>query len=136
MGRRNLKGSVSIDKDKNRIRLRWRYQDKRYSLNLFHFTKTNLLQAKKIALNIESDLLADSFDVSLVKYRPQIQHHPTQSSLLFEHFELWVRYYRNMDCDKHIDYWAARNMLKRWGTIPIKKVVQKLNGPALLKTWY
>src|SRR4051812_9352801 len=110
MGRKNLKGSVSIEQDKTMIRLRWRYQNKRYSLNLFHFNKFNLLQAKKIAVDIECDLVTSNFDVSLLKYRPKAQYSQAQSSLLFEHFELWVRFYRNMDCDKHIDYWALRNM--------------------------
>ncbi len=61
MGQKNAKGSVSIYNASGRIRLRWRCQKKRYSLNLFLFNKANLLQAKKIALQIEHDLLADSF---------------------------------------------------------------------------
>ena len=69
MGQKNLKGSVSVVEDNKRIRLRWRYLKKRYSLNLFLYNKANLLQAKKIALQIESDLVNGLFDSSLNKYK-------------------------------------------------------------------
>lgn len=65
MGRRNTQGAVSIDKDKNTIRLRWRYQSKRYSLNLFLYNKANLLRTKKLALTIEHDLVSGAFDSTL-----------------------------------------------------------------------
>lgn len=77
MGRRNSQGAVSIDQDKNTIRLRWRYQSKRYSLNLFLYNKQNLLQAKKIALTIESDLVTGAFDYTLEQYKTlvaQVSH--------------------------------------------------------------
>lgn len=131
MGRRTSKGLVSIDKDKERIRLRWRYQSKRYSLNLFRFTTANLHQAKKIALRIEQDLLTDNFDATLYRYKPQAMLVQKKASQLYEHFEFWVKEYRHRDCDKHVDYWAARNMLKRWGEITIHQVVQKFNAEAI-----
>jgi len=65
MGQKNYKGSVSVFNDSCRLRLRWRYQKKRYSLNLFHNTKTNFIQAKKIALLIESDMVSETFDLTL-----------------------------------------------------------------------
>ena len=129
MGRKTLKGLVSIDADKNTIRLRWRYQTKRYSLNLFLFTKVNLVKAKEIAVLIEKDLVAGSFDPSLHKYRQQPVKKPCHPrSTTIEYFEEWVTQYKHMDCKRNIDYHATRNMLKRWGPFTASTVVHKLNG--------
>jgi hypothetical protein len=75
MGQKNFKGTVSILNDNSRIRLRWRYQTKRYSLNLFHFSKPNLLQAKQIALLIESDIALNEFDFTS-KYKGKTEKYP------------------------------------------------------------
>ena len=68
MGHKSSKGSVSITEYKGRIRLRWRHLKKRFSLNLSFWNQLNLLQAKKIALQIEQDIITGNFDTSLVKY--------------------------------------------------------------------
>jgi len=47
MGIKNPKGSVSIENYRERIRLRWRHQQKRDTLNLSIWHLLNLLQAKK-----------------------------------------------------------------------------------------
>lgn len=62
-------GLVSICKDKNAIRLRWRFQSKRFSFNLFQYSKPNLLKAKKVAVIIQSDILTGVFDESLSRYK-------------------------------------------------------------------
>jgi integrase len=69
MGQKNFKGTVSISDADDRIRLRWRYQSKRYSINLSSYNKTNLLKAKKTALNIEQDMANDRFDYTLNRYK-------------------------------------------------------------------
>jgi len=69
MGIKNAKGTVSIENFRGRIRLRWRFQSKRYSLSLTAYNKTNLLQARITGLQIEQDMVTDSFDISLVKYK-------------------------------------------------------------------
>lgn len=115
MGTKNLKGSVSIENITNRLRLRWRFQKKRYSLNLFHFTRANLLQSKKIAVQIENDIATDSFDLTLKRYKPlAIQEEIKRTKSLVEHFQDWVKEYRNMDCERDIDYNSTRNMMLRW----------------------
>ncbi|MCU0337221.1 MAG: hypothetical protein MUF12_05095 [Sediminibacterium sp.] len=53
MGTKKAKGSVSVENYRNRIRLRWRYQGKRYSLNLGVYNKTNLAAIKKTVQQIE-----------------------------------------------------------------------------------
>ncbi len=128
MGRKNLKGSVSIDRDKNMIRLRWRYLAKRYSLNLFSYSKANLLQAKMVALMIEHDMVTDAFDVTLNRYRKNDTSAKTKEKSIVEHFEHWANAYRNMDCDRHVHYNATRNMIRRWGAFDTSEVVPKLNS--------
>ena len=126
MGTKNVKGTVSIESIGNRIRLRWRFRTKRFSLNLFHFNKSNLLQAKRVAFQIESDILTGNFDISLTRYKPQaVQELPTLDKSIVEHFEEWVKNYRNMDCEKDIDYYSTRNMMKRWGVFDTSTIVHQ-----------
>ncbi|RPD44071.1 site-specific integrase [Paracnuella aquatica] len=145
MGRRNLKGTVSICKDKNTIRLRWRYNSERYSLNLFLYNKQNLLRAKKIAFTIEHDLSSGGFDPSLDAYKvliaptPKVQptshlhtHGPTQNCLLDEKqiqpasqlnlFNEFEQYIKAKSMDPYSDdlssyYTQTRAMIKNWGNI-------------------
>jgi integrase len=128
MGQKNLKGSVSIEIASGRLRLRWRYQSKRYSLSLFSYSKINLLQAKKIARTIENDMVTDSFDFSLVKYGKNEAGAKTEKKTIVEYFEYWTSAFRNMDCDRHVHYHATRNMMQRWGTFDENNVVQYLNS--------
>ncbi len=69
MGIKKSKGTVSLENYRGRVRLRWRYQSKRYSLNLFIYNKQNLLKAKKTALEIEQDMVNNQFDFLLSKYK-------------------------------------------------------------------
>jgi integrase len=111
--------------------LRWRFQKKRYSLNLFVFSKSNLLQAKKIARQIEKDIVHNCFDTSLKKYKPLTNHEPPPVVIvktLVEHFQDWVKNYRNMDCERDIDYNSTRNMLLRWGKFDTSTIVIHLNN--------
>jgi len=90
MGQKNFKGSVSIVNDNNRIRLRWRYLTKRYSLNLSHLSKGNLLHAKKTALAIEQDMALNQLDLSLSKYSGKRPLLPSTAKTLVEYFEEWT----------------------------------------------
>ncbi|HVZ56550.1 MAG TPA: hypothetical protein VG870_07820 [Chitinophagaceae bacterium] len=47
MNRKNPKGSVAITIDQGRLRLRWTWEGKRYSLNHSFNSPVNLLAAKK-----------------------------------------------------------------------------------------
>ena len=44
-----------------------------------------------------------------------------------EHFEFWVKQYRNMDCDRDIDYQSTRSMMRRWGKFDENSVVDRLS---------
>jgi hypothetical protein len=52
MGQKNTKGTVTIINASGRIRLRWRFKAIRYSISLGAYTKSNLFQARIIALKM------------------------------------------------------------------------------------
>jgi len=62
LGQKSLKDTVGITNADGRIRLRWRYNGKRYSLSLLPWNQLSLLQAKKTALQIEQDIITKNFD--------------------------------------------------------------------------
>lgn len=113
MGHKNLKGTVSIVNYMGRIRLRWRYQSKRYSLNLSIYNKTNVLQAKKIALTIEHDMAYEKFDHSLNRYKGKSEIESDLKKSIVEYFEEWTSSYKQMNCELHTNYNSVRNMLKK-----------------------
>lgn len=111
MGRKNTKGSVSLIKDGNRIRLRWRYNSKRYSINLDTYNKVNIANAKKLMIAIELDLANETFDTTLRKYK---KHNTLQDNDLISCFEYWTENYKQMNCNVHKNYYTIRAMLKRF----------------------
>lgn len=69
MGTKQQKGTVTIEDAEGRLRLRWRYKGKRYSLSMgLPFNKVNCKAAKLIATRIELDIAADNFDPTLIRY--------------------------------------------------------------------
>jgi integrase len=129
MGIKNQKGTVSIENYKNRIRLRWRYNGKRYSLSLAAYNKVNLAITKKVALQIELDMISGSFDESLVKYgakAPQAESDDYKN--LVEYFEGWVLNYKQLDCNVNSDYYHLRNTLRKWGEIRSSEILTRLNN--------
>ena len=127
MGIKNSKGTVSLENYRGRVRLRWRYQSKRYSLNLFTYNKQNLLKAKKTALEIEQDMVNNQFDFMLSKYKG-VQSIPvsTEKSIVML-FEEWVSDYKQMDCDKNSDYFHIRNTIRKWGEFKAEDLLNNLN---------
>ena len=61
LGHKSPKGAVSISNYKERIRLRWRYLGKRYSLSLAAYDKVNLRAVKRVVLQIELDMANGQF---------------------------------------------------------------------------
>lgn len=128
MGHKSSKGSVSITEYKGRIRLRWRHEGKRYSLNLSIWNQLNLLQAKKTTLQIEQDIITGCFDSSLIKYSGKVNTLVKASPKSFvELFEEWTINYKQMDCEVHTNYNSCRNMMRKWGKITQDNVLGKLN---------
>ncbi len=136
MGQKNFKGTVSISDADDRIRLRWRYQSKRYSINLSSYTKTNLLKAKKIALNIEHDIANEKFDYSLNKYKGKEEVVSDIKKSIVEYFEEWTTSYKQMDCELHTNYNSVRNMLKKWGGTDQSNILNKFNSETFCGATY
>lgn len=136
MGIKNQKGTVSVENYKGRIRLRWRYQAKRYSLSLTVYSKQNLFQARILALEIEQDILTNLFDFTLIKYGGKDANSNKKSKSIVAYFEDWVSFYKQMDCEKHTNYNSTRNMLKKWGKINQENIVKKFNAETFCSKTY
>lgn len=109
MGHKTGKGSIAVSVYNGRIRLRWRYQGKRYSLNVGSDTSKQHIKARKILFKIERDIAYDEFDETLAKYKdqPVVAKTSTINALsIVESFEYWVHHYRQMDCEVNIDYYS------------------------------
>jgi len=105
--------------------------DKRYSLSFAAFNKLNLIAAKKLALEMERDMLDGKFDQSLVKYSPR-KAKRTEPSKKIElsfsaSFEHWAKNYMQIDCNVNMHYYGVRNMLRRWGNVEASDVLFHLN---------
>lgn len=130
MGQKNQKGTVTVSNADQRIRLRWRYQGKRYSLSLGPYDKVNLKATKKVVLQIELDMANGQFDDSLVKYGGKVlqaSEEPKKPQTIVACFEKWVKDYKQLDCDKNSDYYHLRGTLKKWGEIDPSDMLQRLN---------
>lgn len=136
MGQKNFKGTVSISDADDRIRLRWRFQSKRYSINLSAYTKTNLLQAKKVALNIEQDMANEKFDYSLNRYKGKPETTAVTEKSIVAYFEEWTTSYKQMDCELHTNYNSVRNMLKKWGETNQTNILYKFNSETFCGATY
>ncbi len=128
-GTKKSKGTVAIEHYRGRVRLRWRYKGTRYSLSLFQYTKLNVGAAKKIALQVELDMLNDQFDTSLVAYgkMSNVPETPVQPKTIVEYFERWTKVFKQLDCDKNSDYHHLRNTLRKWGELDNSQLLIALN---------
>jgi integrase len=136
MGQKNSKGVVSIINAKGRIRLRWRYQAIRHSLSLGAYTKSNLIQARIVALKIEQDILLNNFDKTLFKYTGKVVSKTSNNKSVVCLFEEWVKEYKQMDCEIHTNYNATRNMLKKWNQVSQNNIVKKFNAETFCSSTY
>ena len=136
MGIKNAKGTVSIENFRGRIRIRWRYQTKRYSINLNEFKKNNLLAARKTAVQIEQDIVNNAFDFTLSKYSNLKVTPLATSKTIVEYFEEWVTNYRQMDCNKNCDYYFIRNTIKKWSVFNEGDLLKNLNNESFSAKTY
>ena len=85
------KGSVKVQIFKDRLRLVWSWQGKRFWLYIgLPDTVANRKAASIKASQIELDMASGNFDPSLVKYKPQKQESISVSQL----FDQFVEYKR------------------------------------------
>ncbi len=136
MGIKNPKGTVTIENFRERIRLRWRYQTKRYSLSLHSYNKMNLLEARKTAIQIEQDMVRNEFDHTLKKYKVEQDVPEPIIKSIVGYFEEWVSDYKQMDCNKNSDYFYIRNTIRKWGDFKEADLLPKLNMEAFSPKTY
>jgi integrase len=73
-GKKAFKGTVSIEEFQGRLRLRWRFEGKRYTFSIgLPDSKVNRKVAQQKATIIELDIASGHFDPSLNRYKPEIQ---------------------------------------------------------------
>ena len=136
MGQKNSKGTVTIINANGRIRLRWRFKANRHSISLGEYTKSNLIQARIIALKIEQDILLNNFDKTLNSYSVNKSNKSQVHKSIVELFEEWVKDYKQMDCEIHTNYNSTRNMLRKWGKITEENITNKLNKEKVCNITY
>lgn len=127
MGNKSQKGTVSVEIYRGRIRLRWRYQSKRYSFSLFKHSKENLVHARKTALEIEQDMIIGRFDGTLNKYGRKAEASEQFNKSIISYFEEWTINIMQMDCEKHTNYNSTRNMMRKWGDIQEGNIQKKFS---------
>jgi len=98
------KGSVNVENFKERLRLAWSWEGKRFWLYIgLPDTIVNRKVASIKASQIELDMASGNFDPSLVKYKPQKQESISVSEL----FDRFVEYKRHkIDPDTFVKYTA------------------------------
>ena len=104
MGIKNTKGSVTIENYRDRIRLRWRHQGKRYAINLSAYSSINLKQAKNVSIQIELDMITGNFDMTLVKYTGKTLSNTKKGipKTFVELFEEWTISYKQMNLMRNL----------------------------------
>lgn len=69
------KGEISITNSRGRIRLRWRCEGERFSLNLpYAFQSSNFHHANIKVAEIKLDMMKGCFDTTLQKYNQAAAH--------------------------------------------------------------
>ncbi|CAL1517839.1 site-specific integrase [Chitinophaga sp. MM2321] len=149
---KNLPGEISITNHKGRIRLRWRVNTERYSLNLpYSYTDSNLHHATVKVTEIKLDILKGCFDPSLEKYKEEIRllkpkkqvEQPKEATSKHEllkqlvpRFNFWTKHIRNIDIDNSFDYLYTRRLLEKQGNLPVDEIVICLNRDQVAPTTF
>lgn len=150
MGQKAKKGEVSISEEQGRIRLRWRHNKLRYSLNLpFPFSPEYLELAKIKAAEIKLDIFRGCFDTSLEKYKEQDTFTPPVKVVetkpinkvepkinILDLFRDWVVNYINGDIENNANYSGALAMIRRWGNFKPDAVPALLAGEKISPKTY
>ena len=136
---RSPKGSVSTDNHNGRIRLRFTYQGKRYTIQLScAYSDFYLVAVKSIAKTIEQDIKSGTLDVTIASYHKLLEgmyltgpekQERTPGVLLHKTFQLWLEFKierREITTDIPTFYSMTSRMLKRWGLVALSQVESKL----------
>jgi integrase len=141
--KKSPKGEISIDNNKGRIRLRWRYQGKRYPLSLpYDYTPENMHHATVKVAEIKLDILKGCFDTSLERYKPKVikpvtllpvKAAPPITTILFlgdlsDKFKDWTKNIKNINIDHSVDYYGIYRILLKWVEIPLEKAAARIEA--------
>lgn len=137
LGQKISKGEISIENNAGRIRLRWRYNGKRYSLSLpYAYRPENMHFATLKTAEIKLDIMKECFDSSLEKYKPSAAIIPTIATQkvktpVFLHnlvpkFNNWARNVRNINIEYSIDYTGVSRVLGKYVNVPIEDIAGKI----------
>ena len=138
---KSRKGEISVTNYNGRIRLRWRYQGVRYSLNLScPYTDYNLPKASIVAASIKLDMIQEKFDITLEKYRdnaggvekkveqvPKVEYVSEALGELVEIFNTWATSVRNVKVEKSDTYLNLRRLLVMWGVHSVDSLPKLLS---------
>lgn len=86
---KSVKGTVKVESYINRLRMRWSYAGKRFTLSLgLPDSQINRAVAERKKLQIELDMALGDFDPTLKKYSPEPIKKPTKLTInqLFERY--------------------------------------------------
>jgi integrase len=136
---RSPRGSVSIDNHNSRIRLRFTYQGKRYTIQTrFTHSDEHLARIKSLAKTIEKDIKHGTLDVTITSYRKLLEGvyntdpdipEAKPDALLYTVYQLWLEFKierREIVTDIPSFYHMTSQLLKRWGSITLDQVELKL----------
>ena len=148
------KGEISITNCRGRIRLRWRFEGQRYSLNLpYAYQGEYLYYAKVKVAEIKLDIMKECFDTTLQKYdqhviskkiKPEKELLPAAPDIskiisidqLAPAFENWGKTIRNVDVDNAVNYLYVRKWLEKGIGIPVAWILERLNKEQWAVTTY
>lgn len=125
------RGEISIEEFRGRIRLRWRYNNRRYYLAASAYTTLNLIIAQKAAIQIEYDIAINNFDYQLLRYRSIIRQTTDSVDKVHEYFSEWVYETKHRVCFDVNHYYVLYLVLKRWGHVTEDNFLNKLKNDSL-----
>lgn len=157
---KSSKGEISTENYRGRIRLRWRYNGIRYTLNLpYDHIPDNIHYATVKTTEIRLDIMKGCFDTTLEKYKDTPSKVPATTTIvtgepssvqvinqpvnvcshindLLPLFNYWVTNIRSIDLENTSYYFNAKKLLEDWRTLTIDDVPEKLNSLKVAPTTY
>ncbi|MEG3439747.1 tyrosine-type recombinase/integrase [Pannus brasiliensis CCIBt3594] len=128
-GKKTPKGNVSVQLDKDRLRLYGRFQGQPFYLYLgLPDSKINRSVAEAKANQITLDLATGNFDPTLEKYKPETRFAPEQGSLweLFDRYWNWKQKTESVTTERSAEnYRNAIKLILRYreaSDLPVSKV--------------
>ena len=118
------RNKVSVDVYKNRIRLRWRYKSKRFTVYIGTQSKEIFEHAKKLSKVISEDIELNRFDHTLEKYKSKrerkISKGVNTKPTVVSFYDLWIKTTNLIPTPYNVQ--TARPMIAKWGSTSLDDV--------------